>query len=124
MRTSRNGILFIARREALVLTAYQDGPHMSIGFGDNDPSLKPGDTITVKEAFARLQRAIAARDVMLSRHIDKRGVTPTQQQYDACASLFYQAGTDNLDAVLNVWNEPRRDFAKTWLDQDVNSKNE
>ena len=54
-KLDRNGKLFIANREALVLGAYWDGKHMSIGMGSNDPTLKAGDTITISEAFERFE---------------------------------------------------------------------
>jgi hypothetical protein len=55
VKTSREGIQFIAGREALVLVAYEDGenpdgkPRYSIGFGDN--SAKAGDKIAPDEAW-------------------------------------------------------------------------
>jgi hypothetical protein len=62
MKTSRDGILFIAGREALVLVAYEDGenkdgtPRYSIGFGDN--SAKKGDRITTAAAWEKLVKAV------------------------------------------------------------------
>ena len=86
---SRNGVLFIANREALVLTAYQDGKHLSIGFGSNSPALRPGDTISVRDAFALLKRNIAEREKILGRALK---VDLSQQQRDAVASFYYQNG--------------------------------
>jgi lysozyme len=86
---SRNGVLFIANREALVLTAYQDGPHPSIGFGSNSRDLRVGDTITVKDAFARLKADIAARESIVYRALR---VALSRQQADALCSFYYQNG--------------------------------
>jgi lysozyme len=86
---SRNGVLFLACREALVTVAYEDGAHMSVGFGSNDPNLEPGDTVTFKEAFARLKRDVAARETIVNRAIK---VPVSQQQFDALFDLYYQNG--------------------------------
>lgn len=88
-RVSRNGVLFIACREALVLSAYQDGPHCSVGFGSNDPALRVGDKITARDAFSLLKRDIAAREAILAK---KLKVDLSQQQIDSLASLYYQNG--------------------------------
>jgi GH24 family phage-related lysozyme (muramidase) len=89
MQTSRSGKLFRCCREAMVLTAYQDGRHCSIGFGSNSPHLRLGDTITVAEAFVLLNRDTAERDEILNRALKVR---LTQVQYDALGSFYYQNG--------------------------------
>jgi GH24 family phage-related lysozyme (muramidase) len=89
MATSRNGLLFVGNREALVLTAYQDGKHCSVGFGSNSPALRLGDTISVRDAFALLKRDIAEREKILNRAIK---VSVSQQQWDALISFYYQNG--------------------------------
>lgn len=100
-RLDRNGKLFIAHREAIVLGAYQDGPHMSIGMGDNDPTLKPGDTITVKQAFERFARAIAIREKELSRKFTRE---PSQEQFNALFSCFYQSGNHFVPFLIEMHN--------------------
>lgn len=100
-RIDRKGKLFICNREGLVLTAYQDGPHMSIGIGSNDPTLRDGDTITVKEAFERFARDIADRERLLSQRIT---LEPTQEQFNALFSLFYQSGWRNILDLLVMHN--------------------
>jgi GH24 family phage-related lysozyme (muramidase) len=92
---SRNGVLFIANREALVLTAYSDGPHCSVGFGSNSPALRVGDRITVKDAFVLLKRDIAEREKILGRALK---VDLSQQQRDALASFYYQNGQKPIRA--------------------------
>ncbi len=98
---SRNGILFIARREALVLVAYQDGPHKSIGFGHNNPALVDGDTITAKAAFELLKQDVAAREERVSSLL-KQPVT--QHQFDAIMSLHYQSGNRYMPAMVALVN--------------------
>ena len=98
---SRNGILFIARREALVLVAYQDGPHKSIGFGHNNPKLKDGDRIDAKQAFALLREDVKAREKRVS---DLLKVPVTQNQFDAIMSLHYQSGNRYMPAVVALVN--------------------
>lgn len=108
MRTSRSGILFIACREALVLTAYADGPHPSIGFGSNSPKLKVGDKITAKAAFALLKSDIIKREPAL----DKRLTVPvTQQVWDACMSLHYNTGGRYVWDVVKLINDGDLDAA-------------
>lgn len=98
----RNGKLFIANREALVLAAYQDGPHMSIGIGSNDPTLSPGDTITIKEAFERFARDIAPREKQLSRRLTRE---PMQEEFNALFSCFYQSGWRNVPGLIQLHND-------------------
>jgi lysozyme len=101
VQTSRNGKLFIARREGLVLVAYPDGPHHSIGFGHNDPDLKPGDKITVKWAFNILADDLEAREKTLNKILR---VPVTQAQFDALMSLMYQSGNRYIHDVVKLIN--------------------
>lgn len=120
MQPSRKGLLFIAAREALVLSAYQDGEHMSIGFGSNDPKLKPGDTITVKEAFERLRRDVTPRAEQVNKRLMVRVL---QHEFDALFSCYYQSGTDALEeiaAAVNVKDRPS--IARAYLNHDTNAK--
>lgn len=89
MQTSRNGKLFRCCREAMVLVAYQDGKHFSIGFGSNNPHLREGDTITPAEAFMLLNRDTAVRDQDLNRALK---ASVSQVQFDAIGSFYYQNG--------------------------------
>jgi lysozyme len=126
---SRNGVLFIANREALVLTSYQDGPHCSIGFGSNSPALRVGDKITAKDAFRLLRKDVAKREPGLNARIR---VPLTQQQYDALFSLHYQSGNrympvqpretgDERPDILRLINSGKMDeAAAAWPDCDAN----
>src|SRR6478609_2581425 len=100
-RMDRNGKLFIAHREAIALGAYQDGPHMSIGMGYNNPSLQDGDTVTVKRAFELLNSAIAEREVKMSK---KLKVPPTQEQFNALMSAYYQSGNRFVWDLVDMHN--------------------
>ncbi|HET9535490.1 MAG TPA: hypothetical protein VFP43_09125, partial [Mesorhizobium sp.] len=83
------GKLLIAKREAIVLIAYQDGEHRSIGMGSNDPSLRSGDTITVKQAFVRFAQDIARREQNLKNMFLRE---PSQDEFNALFSCYYQSG--------------------------------
>lgn len=122
MRTSRLGVLFIAQREALVLRAYRDGIHHSIGFGSNDPALKPGDEITVAEAFRRLKTDIATRELVVDRMLK---VPVKQHEWDALVSLYYQGGSDGLRAVCKLLNAGKhQEAADEFLKWGTNAKGE
>lgn len=107
MNTSSNGAKFIAAREALVLVAYEDGRHAdgtpkySIGFGSQRNQPKPGDRIAVEDAFKLLRADLDARDAIIAKAIT---VPIKQQEWDAVASLFYQAGSKPLRAVGELFN--------------------
>lgn len=84
------GLCFIAKQEACVLVAYQDGKHFSIGFGDNDPGLTMGSTTTLVEAWAKLKINVAARELIVNSML----TVPVQpNQFDALVSAFYQGGS-------------------------------
>lgn len=100
MTTSRNGILFVANREAIVLVAYPDGPNFSIGCGHNDAALRAGDRITVKDALALLKKDLSAREPRLNKMLTK---PVTQPQFDALMSLHYNTGNRFVwDAVALI----------------------
>ncbi len=119
MQTSWNGIKFICCREALVLVAYHDGdneitsqdgikiltPRWSYGFGnqthENGTPVKEGDTITIEDAFARVRAHVVANDKVLNNLIS---VPLEQHQWDAVASLAYQARMDATRDVCNAFN--------------------
>lgn len=77
---------------------------MSIGFGKNDPNLKPGDTITVAEAFKLLREAVGPRVADLNRWLT---VHLLPHQFDALFLMYYQSGGkfllhEGLIALINL----------------------
>ena len=103
MKTTWRGVRFIAQREAFVAVAYQDGAHMSIAFGRNDPSFKEGDEVPLERGFEMLREDIEKREPELDRMI-KTWVCP--HMYDALMSLGYNAGMRALreSEVMNALN--------------------
>lgn len=101
-RLDRNGKLFIAKREAIALGAYIDGPNYSIGMGYNSPVLKAGDTITIERAFELFSLAIRTREEKLSRYFV---IEPSQEQFNAFMSCYYQSGNRFIHNLIDYHNE-------------------
>lgn len=107
MNTSSDGAKFIAVREALCTHAYPDGKHedgslkYSLGFGSQRGLPRPGDTITIPDAFVRLRQDLGDRDVIIGKSLK---VPVKQREWDAIASLFYQAGSEALRTVTSLFN--------------------
>ncbi|MCJ2019590.1 lysozyme [Methylobacterium sp. E-065] len=108
LTTSRNGVLFIACREALVLTAYPDGPHPSIGFGHNSAALKIGDKIEVADAFRLLRDDLAKWEDGVNRALK---APVSQHKFDALVSLHHQSGNRYMPAVAALCNAKEFDVA-------------
>lgn len=107
MKTSPQGVRFLAKEEALVLCAYPDGEHMSIGFGRNDPALKPGDTITIEQALEYLAADLVPRE----RAIEKMLKVPvTQNEFDPLVSAYYNKG-NLIVPVIAAINAGHKDEA-------------
>jgi lysozyme len=108
-RTSWIGEKQIVCREALVTVAYRDGgtdakPRYSIGCGSQTGSPKPGDTITIIEAFRLLRHDLDERDAQLNRLVKAE---LSQQEWDALASLHYQAGFRASRPIAALFNRDR-----------------
>lgn len=105
MHISRNGLLFIARREALVLVAYPDGRNYAIGFGHNSSALRPTDIIEISQAFATLKEDVSSREPQINHWLK---VSVTQEQFDALLSLYYEYGIrkedDDVRSVIEFIN--------------------
>lgn len=99
-RTDWTGTKQIVCREAIVTVAYEDGvwtegplkgqKKYSIGAGSQTGNPKPGDTITIIEAFRLLRHDLEERDGQLGRII-LLNTQLSQQEWNALASLHYQA---------------------------------
>lgn len=126
MKTSRNGLLFIARREAGVLVPYPDGWNkqanrklFSQGIGHSDADLTADSPpITIPEMFARFKQDVAERDLVLGRRIK---VPVEQHQWDALASLHFQSGNRYVWEIVALINDGKWDEAgQTFLLCDAN----
>lgn len=96
MKTSHNGVVFLARAEAIVLVAYPDGEHMSWGAGHNDPALKPGDQISLEDALKLLAADLAPREA----YITKKLTLPVEQhEFDALVDAYYNKGSHVLPVI-------------------------
>lgn len=104
---SLNGAKFVCCREALVTRAYPDGefadgtPKYSLAFGSQSPRPKEGDKTTIEEAFPRLRADITSREPDLNRRLK---IILPRHIFDALFSLYYQAGSDELREVSDLFN--------------------
>lgn len=90
-KTSPAGIALIKRFEGIRLTAYQDVVGVwTIGFGDT-LNVRPGLTITLADAEARLRRRLAIEFEPGVRRYANHPKT-TQNMFDAMISLTYNIG--------------------------------
>src|SRR5687768_592041 len=101
MKTSLLGVLFIARREGLVLVPYQDGTHVSIGFGRNNPQPVP-TRISPTQAMVWLLEDIQAREGAVNNSLKK---VVLQNHFDALLSAYYQGGNRNLEPLADAVNK-------------------
>jgi GH24 family phage-related lysozyme (muramidase) len=109
---------FIVRREAIVLVPYRDGlmidpgdptrqdkvERWSIGMGSLAKHGERTKSISVKQAFQQLHKAVRVREQAvlwaLGLRIWFKPPAPVLQQHvDAGFSLYYQGGSDGLKAV-------------------------
>lgn len=89
-------LAFTAVREGCVQTMYPDSHNPAIGFGQNDPSLKPGDTISVARACEMLVAASKSFEASILKAFHE--VALTQPMFDALFSLTYNVGGGGLAA--------------------------
>lgn len=103
LRISEKGYAFVAAREACVLTAYPDSRMLAAGFGQNDPTLKVGDTITLDQAIALFLKEGQRIETFLQKTFSPN---LEQQHVDALFSATYNVGTgtmrDNADLLIAV----------------------
>lgn len=101
MQTSRQGILFIACREAIVEVPYQDGKYLSLGCGHNGPDVKPGDRCTPQQALAQLKADLVVRERDVNRVLRVMLWQPT---FDALVSLHYNRGNRDFPEMMALVN--------------------
>jgi lysozyme len=123
VQTSRLGLLFIARREGLVLVAYEDGKHYSIGFGHNGTDVQGEDKITPKQAFSLLRSDVARREHELDTLL--AGCSVSQHERDALMSLLYNRGAKATRTITDlIAKGKKQEAADKFLDWGVNAKGE
>lgn len=101
---SEKGYAQVAAREACVLSAYPDTHMLAVGFGQNDPALKPGDTITLDQAIALFLKEGQRIQVFMEKTF--AFVDLQQQHVDALFSVIYNVGTgtvrDSVDLIKAI----------------------
>lgn len=107
MKPSRNGMLFIGGREALVLATYADGvvngvQRYSCYFGHNGTAAQIasiiGATPTIAQAFSILAQDVSIRAADINRWL--KNAIVTQYEFDALLSLYYEYGNKNNGDLL------------------------
>ncbi len=90
MKISENGIALLKKFEGLELEAYQDIAGIwTIGYGHTGDDVKPGMTITEREAEAILRRDLKPREDAVERLVS---VPLNQNEFDALVSFVYNVG--------------------------------
>ncbi|MBA2689394.1 MAG: hypothetical protein H0U63_01160 [Burkholderiales bacterium] len=82
---------------------YQDGKHLSYGFGHNGPDVSLDDVMpSIDDAFALLIQDLNGRAITVSRYIKTE---VTQNQFDALLSLYQNAGSGPLARMAELVNK-------------------
>lgn len=118
MKTGREGLALIKEFEGLRLKAYPDpatgGEPWTIGYGLTSAAgiitVKPGLTITEKQAEEYLIRALAKYEYAVTKALKR---APTQNQFDAMVSLCYNIGPAAFagSSVARYFNAGNPDMA-------------
>lgn len=117
MNISEKGLQFIAQREGCVLQAYRDGKRLAIGFGDNDPKLFVGKTITLDDAIARFVPQAQKFAAGVSNIFPE--ITLRQQHIDALTSAAYNYGIRGLQQKAPDLITAVRAYYKDLTDNDL-----
>lgn len=107
---SEKGYAFVATREACVLTMYPDSHNPAIGFGQNDPNLKPGDVITLDAAIALFVKEGRRIQGALAKLFD--GYDLPQRAVDCLFSTTYNIGLGSLTRANSQLVDAVRAFAR------------
>ena len=90
MTTSESAVSLIKEFEGFSATAYWDNTQWSIGYGTRSSQ---GATITLEEAHTAMLNELADVETALNSFLTKYGLSLSQNQFDALASLSYNCGT-------------------------------
>lgn len=95
---SNEGLNLIKRFEGCRLTAYKpvaSEKYYTIGWGHYGPDVRPGQTITQKQADNLLRQDIGQYE----GYVNLLDMTFTQNQFDALVSFCYNCGPGNLHTL-------------------------
>lgn len=101
MQFSYNGFVALAREEALVCTPYQDGQHLSYGFGHNGPDVQPGMRLTPLEAFKLLRQDTKQFEDFINKCLK---VEILQREFDMLV-LFTHNKFHLVENLTDIYNE-------------------
>lgn len=122
MRISENGLRLIKSYESLSLRAYRcPAGVLTIGYG-HTRTVRPGQTITEREADELLRRDIAEAERAVNLTADVRLLT--QNQFDALVSLVFNIGSGNYEKSTlraKVINNPADPAIRTEFGRWVNA---
>ena len=90
LTTSEDAVTLIKAYEGFSAKAYWDNTQWSIGYGTKSTQ---GATITEEEALTAMLAELQEVETALNAFTDKYGLSLSQNQFDALASLSYNCGT-------------------------------
>ncbi len=103
LRTTEAGVSFIKHFEGFSPEVVADVGQWGIGYGTAcDPADYP-DGITEQEADGLMRNALAGQEAFLTNYIAQHGITLTQPQYDAFASMSYNLGPSWIAPNNWIW---------------------
>lgn len=119
MRTSEEGIKFIAAKEGMSLQAYKAAPtekYYTIGVGHYGADVIAGSKITESQAYSLLKSDLKTTE----NYINKLVTAPlNQNQFDALVSFVFNRGVGNFNKtrLLRHLNQCRyEEAAKDFVD--------
>lgn len=115
MKTSKNGVKFIAQWEGLYLNTYKDvAGVLTIGYGHTSaagsPKVVPGMSITKSQAENILANDLGKVEADVNRLVT---VKLTQNQFDALVSFHFNTGALGKSSALRYLNEGNYEQAAT-----------
>ena len=95
LTTSEEAVALIKAYEGFSAKAYWDNTQWSIGYGTKSTQ---GATITEEEALTAMLAELQEVETALNAFTDKYGLSLSQNQFDALASLSYNCGTSWMNS--------------------------